>query len=243
MNEACSHEGALLFHCFNFDRRQSNPTVTDLPAYWAQGPKQVLKSLKKVSEICFRNAKTMFRDATAKRKKDILFDESNLPPKIQVETFLRAVKNANCVVWQVMPPFCFVKTETFPHVYFHLYEEKYSKLSADELINIGKRLQYLMNNDDIEKIEKRTRLQSKNQSWRKYRISRITALVAFKVSRVAVPDSNVSLIKSICYGTDIRTKAILWGCRHKKDALVAYLQLESKNHVNLQVHNDDECRI
>ena len=54
--------GALLFYCEDFDKRKSNAetsatnvpvSVTDVQAYWAQGPKKVLNSPKRISDICF----------------------------------------------------------------------------------------------------------------------------------------------------------------------------------------------
>jgi len=68
----------------------------------------------------------MFSDQETKKKKEILVNANNLPPKIHAKIFLQAVTNANCVVWKVMPPFCCVNVETFPHVFTKLYEEKYS---------------------------------------------------------------------------------------------------------------------
>jgi hypothetical protein len=86
-------------------------------------------------------------------------------------------------------------------------------------------------------IEEKTRLQSHGSEWKKYRTGRITASVAREACHVKSADSNISLINKICYpsSTQIRKKAILWGCKHKKDGLSAYIQIEMEKHTNLRV--------
>ena len=228
--------GALAFHC---QEAEGNVSVTDLPAYWAKGPKKILTSPQTVSRICFRNAKRMFSQPTTKPKKELFLKKSSLPSKVNVETFLTSVKKTNpdCVILKVIPPFCNVKVETFPYVFTDLYKDQYSTLSVDSLMKMGRQLQFNLNAADIRKIEESTRLQSKNALWKKYRIGRITASKCRSVCRVRAADSNISLIKQICYSseTQIRKKEILWGCRHEKDALAAYLKINLQKHANLEV--------
>lgn len=162
---------------------------------------------------------------------------------VQVSTFLSEAKEegSSSVLLSLVPPFCLERSEydDFPFVYSTLYKEEYSQLPAATLTTIGKNLRFNLTQADVEKIEKMTQLQRESTAWKKYRVGRITASVCREVCHVKAADSNISLIRKICYSSDVqlRTKPILWGCRHERDALASYLRINSKNHRRLQVLN------
>jgi hypothetical protein len=250
LGSVCTHVAALLFYCEYVSRKKNDCTVTDVPAYWVDptASKKVNIFPKKVVDICYQNAKSMYKKDGKVEKKNARVNKAHFPKnpianQKELVKFLENVKNCTptCVLLKVVPPFChtFANDEKikFPFTLTNLYSEENVYKSLDELIIIGNSLKFNLTDDDVAYIEESTRRQSKNKNWHLYRVGRVTASVAYRVCHVKAPDSSISLIKSICYpsSTQLRKKAILWGCEHEKDALAAYLRATMRNHKNLQV--------
>lgn len=72
-------------------------------------------------------------------------------------------------------------------------------LSREELITLGSSMDFSLTVNDCNKIEELTRLQSQSKEWFLYRSGRITASRVKDVCSVKTYNSNISLIKSICY--------------------------------------------
>ena len=241
LGEACSHVAALLFHSEFVEKKKNDTSVTDVPAYWKKGPTKVI-SPKKMSAIPFVNAKRLYVETKTKVKKTININKSALPKRVEVADFMQGMNqySSECVLLKLVPPFYknyLPRVESFPFVFSTLYKEEYSKLSVENLIEIGKKMNYNLKDVDLKMIEEKSRQQSHSAAWKRYRIGRITASVARQACHVKSADSNISLIKKICYPsrTQIRKKAILWGCNHEREALDAYIQIEMKKHINLKV--------
>lgn len=239
LGEACSHVAALLFNCEYMERKKNDQSVTDVSAYWKKGPRKEV-SPKKMSDIPCCNARTVYTQTRTVFKKSLTV-KRKLPQRVELSTFLNKMKNSSpqCVLLKLVDPFYLehIQTDDFPVTFGRLYKEEYRSLSLEKLIEMGKRLRFNLTHDDLKRMEEKSRLQRDSTAWRSYRIGRITASLARKVCRVKSASSNVSLIKLICYpsSTQIRKKAILWGCEHEKEALAAYLSINSKNHTNLTV--------
>lgn len=95
----------------------------------------------------------------------------------------------------------------------------------------------ILTNEEIQKMEKQTRSQSQCRRWYAYRAGRITATSAKAVCKIRALDSNMSLIKKICYPSklDKQTDAMKWGSIHEQDAAEAYQQYAEKNHVEFKM--------
>lgn len=241
LGEACSHVAALLFHSEFVEKKKKDASVTDVPAYWRKGPTKVV-SPKKVSELPFVNARKLYVRTSTKVKRPLNVKKDVLPKRVKVTEFLKGLEehSPNSVLLKLVPPFFehhLPQVDDFPLVFSRLYKEENSKLPVQKLIEIGKKLKYDLTEDDLKMIEEKSREQSHSAAWRRYRTGRITASVCREACHVKSADSNISLIKRICYpsGTRVRKKAILWGCNHEKDALSAYLQIEMEKHINLNV--------
>ena len=68
-------------------------------------------------------------------------------------------------------------------------------------------------------VKELTREQRNTALWREMRTGRITASIFHQASHTNVSKPSKSLIKQICYGSNFRSAAIDWGCRHEKKAL------------------------
>ena len=243
LGESCSHVAALLFYCESIEREKNDTSVTEVPAYWVKRSKKPI-SPKVMSEIPTCNAIAVYTKKKTCQKKslDRHINKKKLPKKIQVAAFLHGLKpvSPDTVLLKLVPPFYkdHLQIEKFPFFFSGLYKEEYSDFSLEKLMEIGRKLEYNLTQSDIEEIEIKTRHQSHSATWRKYRMGRITASVSREVCHVKSADSNMTLIRRICYpsATQIRKKAILWGCRHEKDALAAYFQINMKHHINLKVN-------
>lgn len=89
--------------------------------------------------------------------------------------------------------------------------------------------------DEIKDIERLTRGQAKNKLWISVRTGRVTGSVVGIVMKVRSFTSNMTILKKICYPTELSTSAIRWGRQHEKDAIDLYKK-ELSSHTNLKVN-------
>lgn len=81
---ACSHAAAILFYAEYIEKKKNDTSITDVPAYWKKGPKKNNMSPKKMSEIPFQNAKTMYTKSKTKAKKQLNINKNILPRRASV---------------------------------------------------------------------------------------------------------------------------------------------------------------
>ena len=76
----------------------------------------------------------------------------------------------------------------------------------------------------VDHLEMMARNQSESRDWFRYRAGRNTASRFRQILHIDPHQPSISLPKNICYPKTCRfsTKATIWGCEHKKDALQAY---------------------
>lgn len=149
--------------------------------------------------------------------------------------FLENLENIspNSPLLMVVPPFHakfdFMK---FPLVFSNLYKEEYSAHAIEDLILTGCDLDITLTTSEINRIEAETRSQSKCSEWFLFRTGRVTASKAKGVCRVRRLDSNISLIRSLCYPrrNSFQNAATQWGCNHENDALQAYCKIMKESH-------------
>ena len=250
LGETCSHAAAVLFLCEYVTRRNNDASVTDQLAYWVNpnASKKVSVSPKKVAQIRLENVNSKYKNSRTKNTADLevkkrYFPKNAIRNRKNLIEFLSKVQKVNphCAALSVVSPFCdeIDRKKMFPFLLSKLYKEEYSRKSLQELKILGGSLKFNLTEKELMYIEERTRKQANNHDWILYRVGRITASNVYSVCHVKAPDSNISLIKSICYAssTQIRKKSILWGCEHEKDALARYLSINSPKHRNLQVED------
>lgn len=248
LGEVCSHIGSILFYCELITQENAKRSVTDVPAYWAL-PSSSAKTVvapKKIDSICYGNAESIFKKGKSKAtKKDFFVGENRFPrtpihDNEHLAQFLKkvALVRPNCVSLKLAVGFVQDRTKCFPFVLNGLYKPEYESLTVEALICMGEMMfDFNLNEKDIKFIEKATQRQKLTKQWKMFRLGRITASIVRQACHVRAADSNISLIKTVCYptSTQLRKKAILWGCEHEKDALAAYLQLQMGNHDGLEV--------
>jgi len=80
--------------------------------------------------------------------------------------------------------------------------------------------------NDCNQIEELTRLQSQSKEWYLYRSERITASKVNDVCSVKTYNSNISLIKSICYPLNNKFKnaATEWGNTNESNGRLLYIE-------------------
>ena len=129
----------------------------------------------------------------------------------------------------------------FPLMLNNLYKEEYSSVLLEDLIILACDMKFDSTSLDIATIERRTQNQSKCSEWLLFRTGRITASKSRAVCHVKRFDSNISLIKSICYPqkSKFKTRAIQWGCDHENEALKMYCSIMTESHVNFKLIDAD----
>lgn len=133
----------------------------------------------------------------------------------------------------VVPPFCekFL-LDKFPLALNNLFREEYSCQPLEDLIIVGCDMNFEISSTDIGKIEMETRKQSKCNEWFLYRTGRITASRAKAACHVKRLDSNISLVRALCYPrkNTFKSSATQWGCDHEKEALKKYCSIMEGAH-------------
>lgn len=91
--------------------------------------------------------------------------------------------------------------------------------------------------NDCNQIKELTRLQSQSKEWYLYRSGRITASRAKDVCSVKTYNSNISLIKSICYPLNNKFKnaATEWGNTNESNGRLLYTEKLQNTHIHFSV--------
>lgn len=118
-----------------------------------------------------------------------------------------------------------------------LYKPSYQSLSLEELQEIGKDIHLSYSQDEIDFIERNTRVQSKSKLWFRFRAGRVTGSVFAKACRTPILSSSSYLIKKICFPEKniVNTEAIRYGNDNEPIVRGAYIQKMRDVHVNFEV--------
>lgn len=238
LGECCSHVGAVLFylqHAFNI---KSTKSVTDVYAYWA-APSLDKSIPSKISEINFNHPKNMASTQSKLKPKSSYIQKLplTLNDSNTFKNFLGKLQtiNSQASILKVVTPFNlkFVKNN-FPKSLTNIFKDEYATLSREELVDIGSKLDFSLNENDCSDIEKSTKLQSESKDWFMYRSGRITASRAKDICTVKSYDSNISLLKTICYPStkQFNSAATDWGKIHEIDGRNAYIEKLKNDHIN-----------
>jgi hypothetical protein len=103
----------------------------------------------------------------------------------------------------------------FPCKIATIFRATYEHCSYEELICIGRTLNFNIDATLIEEIERRTQKQSQCEEWFHFRQGRITGYVMREMCFVKSSTSNRSLIEKICHGKNVTLPAIRWGKKHE----------------------------
>jgi len=233
LGECCSHVGAVLFFLqyICLKKSESEKSVTDVSAYWVTPSKKNIEP-KKISSIDFSHPKTIdpHCSLTYKSKTDLI---KILPKTLQdndtFHNFLSKLEkiNSNAGILKVVSPYNLkFKINSFPKSFNGIYKDENALLSREELITLGSSMDFSLTVNDCNKIEELTRLQSQSKEWFLYRSGRITASRVKDVCSVKTYNSNISLIKSICYPLNNKFKnaATEWGNTNESNGRIYTLK-------------------
>lgn len=80
-----------------------------------------------------------------------------------------------------------------------MYKDENAKLNREEFVTLGSKIDFRLTKSVCDEIEIETKFQSNSKDWFSYRSGRITASKVKEVCSIKSYESNISLIKSICY--------------------------------------------
>lgn len=150
---------------------------------------------------------------------------------------LEAINSEASILKVVAPYNLKFVNNIFPKSLINIFKDEYVTLSREELVDIGSKLDFSLDENVCNTIEKSTKLQSESQDWFMYRSGRITASKAKDICSVRSFYSNISLLKSICYPLTKKLKnaAIEWGKIHEVDGKKAYIEKLKNDHINFSM--------
>lgn len=183
LGECCSHVGALLFYleyaCLK--KSQSSKSITDVSAYWVPPSNKNNVEIQKINNINFNHPKTMNSECIQpqKQKKDFVIKLSKtLVDNQTFHSFLSKLEvvNRNAAILKVVSPYNLnFKTNAFPKYYSNMYKDENAKLTREELVTLGSKIDFCLTKTVCDEIEIKTKLQSNSKEWFLYRTGRITA--------------------------------------------------------------------
>lgn len=245
LGECCSHVGALLFYLeYACSKKSQSKSVTYVSAYWVAPSNKNVEFLQ-INNIDFNHPKNINLEYGPTKKCKIDFTKklsTTLDDHQTFKTFMSKLNviNSNAAILKVVPPYnLHFKKDTFPKSYIDLYTDDNARLKKEELLKLGSEMDFSIDNSDCDKINLDTRLQSKSKAWFSYRSGRITASKVKDVCSVKSYDSNIGLIKSICYplANSFKNKVTEWGITHETDGKLFYMDKLKNNHTNVSVNS------
>lgn len=109
-----------------------------------------------------------------------------------------------------------IRLNHFPCKISNVFSSIYEHCSYEELICIGRTLNFGIDKHCIEEIERRTQKQANCEEWFNFRRGRITGCIMKEMCSVRSSVSNRSLIFKICHGKNVTSPAIRWGKMHEE---------------------------
>jgi len=243
LGECCSHVGAVLFYLHHAFNMKCTKSVTDVYAYWA-APSLDKSIPSKISSINFNHPKNMASTQFKLKPKSSYIQKLPMTLK-DLNTFknflgkLQTINNQASILKVVTPFNLKFVNNNFPRSLINMFKDEYATLSREELVDIGSKLDFSLNENDCSAIEKSTKLQSESKDWFMYRSGRITASRAKDICSVKSYDSNISLLKTICYPLTkpFKNAATEWSKIHEVDGRNAYIEKLKNDHINFSFTN------
>ncbi|KAB0799163.1 hypothetical protein PPYR_07043 [Photinus pyralis] len=238
LGECCSHIGAVLFAIEAAVREKEEISVTGQKSYWIV-PNVNLGEPSTIDEVDY---------SLNKHKEDERSGtDSDLDEITEVEksTFLNKLSQLKDtpVLLKVTPPYCFTIQENLQKrisqrgVLNNLYKESHESKSLQELIEMGKSVDFSLSPDECQEIANKTLGQAANKNWFCFRKGRITASLFKSCCRTQISKPARSTIRSICYKQKFFSKQTMYGCSHEKDAIEAYKIFMVPKHENFVINS------
>lgn len=236
LSECCSHVGAILFFIHDVVLRKTNPTVTDVPAYWV-GPstsKHVPFSQVEDMDFSLPFGKKRKGAPVAKVPVNELSEE-------EVKEFLTKLQEIqpSTALLNIVQPFCCPagdENQKYPVELSTIYNESLRSESLPHLRKIALNFHFKVSQAEANRLMGDTTKQASSTLWHRHRKGRITASHFKAACRTSLEEPSMSLIKKICYPSSVRltTRAVRWGCMHEKDAREEYVAKAKKEHHNFK---------
>ncbi|XP_031334306.1 uncharacterized protein LOC116164293 [Photinus pyralis] len=235
LGECCSHVGAALFAVEAAVRDTEPISVTGEKAYWMV-PNTNLGVPSSVEEVDYSVHK--HENSSTSSNSDV--DEIGDLEKATFLEKLSALKNTP-VILKVTSPYCFTLQQENQEATYqrgilnNLYDQKHETKTLNELIEVGKTIDFHLTSDECAIIQEKTMGQAGNKNWFCFREGRITASLFKACCRTKLTKPAISTIKAICYKKPFFSKQTTYGCLHEKDAIEAYKAFMLPKHENFVI--------
>lgn len=232
ISEVCSHVAALLFTLEHSVTSRNAVSVTDVIAAWA-APSTSQVSPARIVDMKWKRK--------PKEPKTV-----DVPPieKDELKQFLHEIEESSSspALMRIVEPFASKIEENSKRIVVppltNIYKEEYMSVSYIKLLEIGRQIDFAINESDRSVIEEQTRKQHDCLDWYEQRAGRITASNFKACVRTNVERPSVSLIKTICYPmkVPVSAPALRWGRTHENVAVKAYRRAVTQAHRNFQIN-------
>ncbi len=244
LGEVCSHVGSVLFLLEYSSRNEK--TVTDVRAYWtlpSKGKKPHSFNNLKMDDISLQTAKKIFEN-DVKGECEVKWPGSpakKVHSHDELGLFLNDLQKVHDqgVIFRVVKPFCddIAKlNRRFPLCLAGtLYDENYSNvMNVEEIVKCGRNMNFALTAEQISIIQQNDQ---RSNEWFLYRTGRITASLVREVCFVRNFNSNISLLKRICYPEQTRftSSAVEYGHKNEEPAKEAYKRIRSQEHIMFEI--------
>ena len=240
--ETSSHVEALLHWVEAAVRISLNISCTSKENAWMPAPTKHIPSLE-LTEINFSHPRLSSQCCSTSTVSTTSFCQ---PSQSEIGNFFQSIsleQQNKPIILSLIPPyndsFACSSDHLPPALLQSLYNPAYLVYDYSQLVELAEEqfssadVSPVMVNHLVEL----TLRQSNSASWFRYRAGRVTASRFRQVLHTDPHKPSLSLLKSICYPEVNRfsTRATKWGCKHEKDALLAYKKQSLKLHQEMSV--------